>query len=893
MRLKNRKYIFIISLLSVVGSFLFAAPSPQQGGIGSSAQGREAIRIDSASSSGDTLATNLQGTTIDTPVVAAKVRKPFLDEKISGSTKDSIVYDVKNKTVYLYEKGDVLYQDKNLKADFMRINMDNKEIFAHGREDTIAEKPTRAEFIDGGSTYTMDTITYNLTTEKARIKGVSTKDGEGILTGERVKKLADNTINIAHGQFTTCDAECPHFYLEMTRAKTIPGKKVIMGPSYMVLEDVPIPFLGLPFGFFPMPSEKNSGFIVPQYGEEMVKGFFIRNGGYYYAFNDYLDAALTAGIYTMGSWEAELASRYTKRYRYNGGINIRFSKDIMGDKGSPDYVNQNNFKIGWTHAQSPKFRPNSTFSASVNFSTSGYNKYGAQSMNDYLNTQTNSSVSYSKTWAGKPFSFSTNFQHSQNSHDTTVSLSFPNAVFNISRIFPFKRKELVGKERWYEKIALQYTGTLSNNVTTKEKDLFTDKMLKQMKNGVNHVIPVSMSMNLFNYINISPSFNYQERWYFQKIDKNWDAAQKMVVSDTSSGFYRVYNYSFSVGASSKVYGTYQFKKGSPVEAIRHMLTPSMSFSYTPDFGTSKYGYYKEVQSDTLGTMTRYSPFQNGLYGVPGSGQSAAIVFSLQQTLEMKVRSKTDTSGIKKVKLIDNFGISSSYNLLADSLGLAPFALTLRTNLLQKVALNVTATLDPYQVNSKGQRINKFMLSQGKLGRLTNVSTSFGYSFNSSAKGNNRTVANDINSINSVPSAYLSTPEEQEINQMDANTRRQLLSSQYYDFDIPWNFGFNYSFSYTNNGVRSNITQTLGFNGSVNLTPKWGVSFNGGYDFQEKTLTPGTFNLTRNLHCWQMNFSWVPIGFRKSWSFSISVNSGMLKDLKYDRNSSFYDNLYDN
>lgn len=915
MRLKKAKYILLLLCLIPFGQLVFsrerAYPASSDESFLQDTAGRDSLTENAAiehaaadSVPGLDSSATPQYAAADSAAVAARdtskkdtaQRKSFLDDVISGKNQDSLVYDLRNKTVYIYEKGDVDYQDKNLKADFMKINMDDKIIFAYGREDTTTKTNTRPEFTDGGSTYQMDTITYNIATEKARIKGVTTQDGEGYLKGSRVKKMPDNTINIANGKYTTCDLDHPHFYLAMTKAKTIPGKKVIVGPSYLVMEDVPIYFLGLPFGFFPTMSGRHSGFTMPTWGEEAIKGFFLRDAGYYFAFNDYMDMTVQGGFYTLGSWQASLASRYVKRYKYRGGLNFYFSKDIIGERDEPDYVNMNNFNLQWTHQQDAKFRPNSTFSASVNFSTSGYSKYGAQTINDYLNTQTNSSISYSKSWAGTPFSLSTNMQHSQNSQDTTVSLSFPNVVFSVSRVYPFRRKEAVGKQRWYEKISFTYTGTLGNNVKVKERDLFTDRMFKQMKNGVNHNIPISTSLNLLNYINVSPSANYQERWYFRKIDKEWDPVSRSVVNgDTTTGFYRLYDYSFSVSATTKLYGTYQFKKTAAVQAFRHTLTPTISFNYRPDFGAAKYGYYKYVQSDTLGNMRRYSPFEEGLYGVPSAGRSAGISFGLTQTLEMKVRSNKDTSGFRKIKLIDNFSITSSYNFLADSLNLAPFSINLRTNLFKNVGLNVNATLDPYQIDANGRKVNKFMLRKGKLGRLTSVSTSFGYSFNSKNLGSSSPAAiNDINSgTTEVPPEYTDMFTQPGYNQIDPFTRRQMMSATYYDFSIPWNFGFNYSFSYTKPGLQANIVQTLGFNGSVNLTPKWGVTFNGGYDFGSKKITPGTFTLTRDLHCWQMSFNWVPIGFRKSWSFTINVKASMLKDLKYDRNSSFYDNFYDN
>ena len=824
----------------------------------------------------------------------------FLEDIMNGKNTDSLVYDIRNKMVYIYNEGDINYQDMNLKADFMRVNMDTREIYAYGKPDTLEGQPTvtRPEFTEGSaSPYKMDTITYNFKSGKAKIKGVATQEGDGWLIGGSVKKMPDNNINIQGGKYTTCDqTDHPHFYLAMTKAKMIPGKKVIVGPSYLVMEDVPIYPLMLPFGFFPTTSGRQSGFIVPSWGEENQKGFFLRDAGYYFAFNDYIDLTVLGGIYTFGSWEASVASRYTKRYKYSGSFNVRFSKDIIGEKGDQNYMNMNNYNVVWTHQQDPKFRPNSSFTASVNFSSSGYSKYGSQTIGEYLNTQTNSSIAYSKSWAGTPFSLSTNFSHSQNSQDSTVSLSFPNVVFNVARIYPFRRKNASGKQRWYEKISLSYTGTLGNNVTVKERDLFTSAMFKKMKNGVNHQIPISTSFNLFNYLNISPSANYQERWYFRKIDRVWDPVAKTdVPGDTTTGFYRLYDYRFSVSGSTKIYGMFQFKKKDGlIRAIRHMLTPTVSFNYTPDFSDPKYGYYKWVQSDTLGNMKQYSPFSDGLYGVPGSGRSMAISFGLSQTLEMKVRDNRDTSGVRKIKVIDNLSISSSYNFLADSMNLAPFSISLRTTLIKNLGLNISATLDPYDLDANGRRINRFMLRRGKLGRLTSVSTSFGYSFNSPGNGSSSSqpAMNDINSGGAPPPEYADMFAQPGFNDLDPNTRRQMMSSSYYDFNIPWNIGFNYSFSYSKPGLTATVVQTLGFNGSVNLTPKWGVTFNAGYDFKDKKLTPGTFTLTRDLHCWQMHFNWVPIGFRKSWSFTINVKSAMLKDLKYDKNSSFYDNLYD-
>lgn len=825
----------------------------------------------------------------------------FLEDIISGNNQDSLVYEPGSKMVYIYEKGDVRYQNMELKADYMEVDLSTKNVYAHGRPDSVDVETglpqfTRPEFLEGGTSYVMDTIAYNLDSKKAKVKGLTTQEGEGFLRGEAVKMMPDNTINIQNGRYTTCDLEHPHFYIAMTRAKAIPGKKIIMGPSYMVFEDVPLPFLGIPMGFFPMVSERSSGFIVPEYGEEYVKGFFIRNGGYYFAFNDYVDATVTGGIYTLGSWEGALTSRYVKKYKFSGSLSARYAKNIIGDRGSADYLNSSDFQLTWTHTQDAKFRPNSTFAASVNFSTSGYNKYSATSMNDYLSTQTNSSISYSKRFAGTPISMSTNIQHSQNSRDTTISLSLPNLVVNVSKFYPFRWGPQVGKQKWYQKIGMSYTGTLANNVTVHERDLFGPVMYRNMKNGVNHVIPASVNFNILKYINFSPSVNYQERWYFKKIEKEWDpAARRVVISDTIPGFHRVYNYSASASLSTKIYGMFEFGKNSPVQAIRHTITPSISGSYTPDFSQAKYGYYKQVQSDTAGNMSTYSPYEGAMYGVPGAGRSAAISFSLVQTLEAKVRSRRDTTGIKKIAIIENLSVNGSYNFLADSMKLSTLSLNIRTaELFKGFSLNLSAQLDPYEVlNVDGRpvRIDRLTWRRGNLGRIVSTGWSFNYTLNSTdmpfGAMNDISNGGNPNPLPGASDAFFNDPN----NPIDPAVRRQQMTSQYYDFSIPWNIGFNYSLSYANDGIRKQITQTLGFNGSVNLTEKWGITFSGGYDFQQKKLTPGTINLTRDLHCWQMNFQWVPVGFRSSWSFNIGVKSSMLKDLKYDKRSSFYDNLY--
>ena len=817
---------------------------------------------------------------------------------VEGKNTDSLYYDVVNRKVYIYNQGDIKYDDKSLKADFMRIDMNTKEIYAYGKPDSVNGQATKTQpvFTDGGGSYTMDTITYNFDSEKALIRGVATQQGDGWLVGGRIKKQPDNSINIQQGKYTTCEhTDHPHFYLAMTKAKVIPGKKIITGPAYLVMEDVPIYPLCIPEGFFPISSGAKSGLLMPTYGEDGARGFFVRGLGYYFILSQHMDLALTGGFYTLGSWEVNASSRYVKRYKYSGNLNFDFSSVKTGDKGEPDYIKQNNFKFTWTHSQDPKANPGSTFSASVNLSTSGYSKYSATSLNDILATQTNSSIAYSKSWAGTPFSFSMNMAISQNSQTRALSVTFPNMVFNVARVYPFKRKEAVGKQRWYEKISFTYTGKLTNSVSAPESEIFTKQTLKNMKNGIEHSLPVSSSFTLFKYINLTPSFNYTERWYFKRQMQEWNpVTNKVDKLDPEYGFYRIYNYNASVSMNTTIYGMWQMKKKTAkVQAVRHTITPSIGGSYMPDFGNQKYGFYKVVQSDSLGGHTIYSPYSDNAYGIPGRGASASLNFSLKQSLEMKVLSKRDTSGVKKLKIIDDFSISGSYNFLADSLGLSNISLGLRTTIYGNFGINLSATLDPYQVTPQGVRINKLMLAKGLPGRIMNTGWSFGYTF----KSRNDKSQAAVNDINSIPPEYFN-PFSDPYGLMDPVLRRQYMAQAYYDFSIPWNLGFNYVISYsaqyTNNGttgVKKTVNQTIGFNGSINLTPKTGISFTSGFDIQNKKLTTTSISITRDLHCWQMSFVWIPFGTHRSWSFNIGVKAASLADLKYDKSQTMYDNLF--
>ncbi|MFR9672219.1 MAG: putative LPS assembly protein LptD [Rikenellaceae bacterium] len=824
--------------------------------------------------------------------------RQLIDDVMRGSNTDSLHYDVKNQKVFIYTKGTVMYQDKSLEADNMQIDMATNEIFAYGMEvdstgTGIVTGVTQPVFTDGGTTYTMDTITYNIKSEKAKIKGVATQEGDGWLVGSHVKKMDDNIINIKGGKYTTCDhIDHPHFFLAMTKAKVIPGEKVVTGPAYIVREDVPLYFLGIPEGFFPISSGPRSGLLMPTYGEDGTRGFFLRDMGYYFTLNDYMDLTLLGGLYSGGSWEASASSRYLKKYKYSGNVYLNYSSTKIGEKGDADYTKQNNVSIKWTHSQDTKANPGSSLSASVNFATSGYSKYSATTLDDILSTQTNSSIAYSKSWSGTPFSLSSNLAVSQNSNNESISVTFPTTVFSVSRFYPFKWGDSVGDDKWYEKISMTYTGKMTNSVTTTESEFFTKQTLQDMSNGIQHSLPVSASFNVFNYINFTPSVSYSEYWYIRRDRQEWNPVTNEIdVLDPDYGFYRLYNYSASASASTTIYGMFQAKnKNNPLQAVRHTLTPSVSMSYSPNFSDQKYGFYETVQTDSLGNTKQYSPFTSNAYGVPSSGESLAASFSLSQNLEMKVLSKRDTSGMRKITLIDELKISGSYNFLADSMNLSTIPLSFRTTLFGNFGVNLSVTLDPYRVSPEGVRYNKLFFP----GRVTSTGWSFGYTFKS-RDDKSRSAINDINSI---PPEYSNPFYNDPSNPLDPVLKRQLMADTYYDFSLPWNLGFNYVVSYgvtyTNNGTSGyepNVTQSLGFNASLTITDKMGMTISSGYDIKSRAFTTSSINMTRDLHCWQMTFSWIPFGYYRSWSFNIGVKSAALSDLKYDKSQSMYENMY--
>ena len=697
---------------------------------------------------------------------------------------------------------------------------------------------------------------------------------------QATKKMEDNTVNISNGKFTSCDQLHPHFYIAITKGKVIPNDKIISGPAYLVIEDVPLP-LGIPFGFFPNTKNRSSGVILPEYGEESRRGVFLRGGGFYFGISDYFDLKLTGDFYSFGSWGLRTQSIYKKRYRYSGNFSVDYSRV------KADNINSSTYNIQWTHAQDVKASPNSTFSASVHFSSTNNNKYNATSITNALSNTINSSINYSKTFVGTPFRMSTGLTHSQNNISKIVSVNFPRLSLTMDKIYPFKKESNTGSATWYEKIGFSLSTTLDNQVSVLEKNLFKPSIVDSMKNGMKHEIPINTSFNILKFITVSPSVNYKEYWYLKTTRLHWDEPDRKVVEDTIPGFRRAWQYSTGVSMSTKIYGMFNFGKDKAIQAIRHVLTPSISFSYSPDFSDPHYGFYKTYQYDTLKHTKEYSIFKNGVYGSPGAGEVGSIGFSLGNNLEMKVRSRKDTvNNFKKIKIFESLNFSSSYNLLADSMNLSTISVSGNTRLFDKISINFYGSLDPYALNSsKKGRINKFEYdATGKLARLTSASIGFDFSLNSPKKdksGNKQTPTTP----GEIPPG--TDPNNPAFGQSMTTNYNKLQSV---DFDIPWSLNIHYNFNYSKPYDQKITSQTLGFSGDLSLTPKWKIGFSSGYDFKNNKLTTTSLNFFRDLHCWEMRMTVIPIGAYKSYSFQINVKSTILQDLKWKKRDSYLDNL---
>lgn len=802
---------------------------------------------------------------IDTVVKLAPTGS-FLKEKVHYTSDDSLVVDMINQKAYLYGHAQVLYEDLKLNAGYIEIDFKDKLMHATGIKDSVGEDTQRPVFEQGDEKFTAGTITYNFETKKGKIKDVITQQGDSYIHGRDIKKDSNDVYYVAHGKYTTCNLEHPHYYIGAKKIKIIPNDKIITGPAELYIADIPTP-LAIPFGYFPNKKGRASGILLPTYGESANWGFFLKDGGFYFGANEFIDLALRGDVYSNGSFGAKANSNYKKRYRYNGGLNISYSRSINGDRELPNAIKRNDFFVRWNHSQDPKAHPNSHFSANVNAGSSSYNKYNGSITGDYLANTFQSNIAYSKNFVGTPFNFSANARHSQNTITKRVDVSLPELALNMNRIYPFKSKTTVGN-KWYDKIGISATANARNEISTYDSLVFKEQTLHQMKNGLRINVPISTSLNVLKYFTLTPAINAGSSIYYQTIRKRYDPNVNTIFVDTVTGVKMANDVSGSLGLSTRLYGDYFFKT-KHLKQIRHVATPTLNASYRPDFSESQYGYYQKVQTDIAGNTQQYSVFQNGIYGSPPAGRSGLLGFNLNNSLEAKVRHQTDSGKVdKKVVLIESFNIGFSYNMAAKNYNWSTINLNGRTKLFKVLDVNAGAILDPYQMDSLGTRTERFEWNNGRIGRLVNSNLSVSTS-----------LRNKKSTTKPKTSAFATQDELDYIN---------AHPDYYVDFSVPWDLTVYYNLNYSKPGLKEQVTQSATFSGNVSVTKFWKIGINSGYDFTSNKSTITSVNIYRDLHCWEMRFSWVPFGFRQSFSLDISVKSAMLQDLKLSRRKSWYD-----
>lgn len=849
-------------------------------------------------------------TTVADSLFAEPAPKGSIDRPAFSSARDSVMEDVENSIVYYFGDVTAQYQDMELKADYMAYNTKMNIVFARGTRDTITGEVTgRPVMKTGGKDYEMDEVYYNFNNRKAKIKNMATQQQEGKLVGENLKMMPDQSINISGGKYTVCDAEHPHYYLKMTAAKvmTKPKQKTMFGPAYAVIADVPLPVI-IPFGFVPDKPDRASGLLMPTYGEEAARGLYLRDLGYSFVIGDYLDIALTGDIYTYGSWAARFTSRYKKRYAFDGSVSINYSNDVTGEKGTDSYSVSKNFGVNWSHSQDAKAHPGTSFRASVNFSSPSNNRYNSSSINEALQNQASSSISYSKTWTG--MSLSVNMLHSQNSRDSSYSFTLPNVTFNVNRFYPFKRKNRVGKERFYEQISFSYGFTFQNKVGFKASEFaFNKDLLNKMQNGANHTFSIGLpGFTLLKYFQFTPSINYGMSWFFREQSREYNPETdkvETVWSDQFSRFGMTHTYSGGISMNTRIYGMYDFSKYNKrgrLQQIRHMITPSFSVTVNPNLATKFNGYTSYVYTDKDGVerTVDYNKYAGQIYSPPSGGRNASLSFSFANTLEAKMLKNIDPMAeepdpkdkYEKIKLLDQLNISGSYNFLADSMRLSNINVTASTTIFGKLGLNGNISLDPYAVNERGQRINQFnVIRTGVPFRLTNASASLSYSINGGGKykGNDghAEAAREGNS-----------PDYARIYYHPVTGEYIPGGWVYYlNPNIPWSLSFNYSYSYSRSyqyaneqlQTKHNHVQTLSVSGSVRLTKALNINVNTGFDLSKMQLSTTQVSATYDLHCFAISVSWVPNGKWESWNFRIAAKASALSDLlQYKKSASYWD-----
>ena len=848
-----------------------------------------------------------------------------INSPVQYEASDSLVYNAKSKTALLYGQSKVKYENMDLEAEKIHMSLDSSLVHATGTRDTtdstghtLVGTPV---FSMGQDKYESDTMAFNFKTKKGLISKVYTQQEDGFLQSEISKRSANGDVYLQHGRYTTCDKKHPDFYIALSRGKVRPGKDVTFGPAYLVVADVPLP-LAIPYGFFPFTKSYSSGFIMPTYGDESARGFYLRDGGYYFAINDKWDLKLLGEIYTKGSWGLSAASNYNKRYRYSGSFFLSYQNTKTGDKNMPDYSEQKSFKVQWSHRQDAKANPYSSLSASVNFATSSYER---NNLNSLYNPQTlsqstrTSSVSWSTTFSSIGLSLSSTANLSQNMRDSTLSVTLPDLNISLSRFYPFKRKHAAGDERWYEKISMSYTGQISNRIDTKEDKFLKSNLIKDWRNGWNHSIPISGNFTLFNYINVSPSFNFQDRMYTHKIMRSWDETAQKEACDTIYGFNNVYNYNMSISASTKLYGFFTPNRkifGDKIQAIRHVITPSVSFSYAPDFGQGRYGYYKTYQktnADGSVELVEYSPYQGQLYGVPGKGKTGNISFDLSNNVEMKIKSDKDSTGIRKLSIIDELGLAMSYNLATDYHPLSDLTMRVRLKWWKNYTFNMTAVFASYayELDKNGTPYvgNRTLWGMGKFGRFQGTSQNFSFTLTpekikkwfgggDDTEDKKKRDKDDEDGIDTDIESNVDDTmiEGQRGAKKSGGGKAETDADGYMRFNMPWSLTFGYGITMRENtGGKFNtktmrypykFSQNLNVSGNVRLSDGWNISFSSGYDFDQHKMSMTTASLQRDLHCFNMSCS-VVLAPYTSYNFSFRCNAATLTDaLKYDKRSGY-------
>lgn len=862
-------------------------------------------------------------TAIDTTAADSAKRKPGIDAPVDYECTDSLVYDAETRLVHLYGKAQVKYMDMTINAAKITMNMDSSMVRAAGERDTAGILQDKPVYSQGSDNYHSELMAFNFKTKKGYITNVETTQGDGFMQSQHSKRAADGTLYLEHAKYTTCDAKHPHFYIALSRAKVRPGKESVFGPAYLVVADVPLP-LAVPYGFLPFNKKYSSGFIMPSYGDETSRGFYLRDGGYYFAINDYMDVKALGEIYTKGSWGLSAETNYRKRYRYNGNFYISFLRTVDGEKNMPDYAVTKSLKVQWTHSKDAKASPNTTFSARVNFASENYERSNLESMYNplaYTQSTRASSVSFSHTFPSIGLNIAGSTNLTQSLRNSSVSMTLPDLSISLNRFYPFRRKHQAGKERWYEKISMSYTGSLSNSINTKEDKLFKSNLVKDWRNGMQHRIPIDATFQVFKYINISPQFSLRDIMYTNRVMRSWDETTQKEVADTTYGFYNLYDWSLGVSANTTLYGFYKpWRKlfGDKIIAVRHVFKPSVSFSYAPDFTSSHYGYQRTyVKTDANGEVSTvtYSPYSGGIYSYPSGTKQGMITMSVSNNVEMKVKSDRDTTDERKISIIDELYGALSYNMAAETRPWSNLNTRIRLKLTKNYTFSMAAVFATYAYafdkNGRVVTSDRTEWSYGRFGRFQGMSQNLSYTFNNetlsklfSRRSDRSTASNDETDTDTDTDAEDANIDPDLRNAKKGGKQKKQKAKVdedgYLRFSLPWSFTVSYGISMAEDRSKQinvrrmrypySFTQTMNFSGYLRIAEGWNISFTSGYDFNYHELSMTTASVSRDLHCFEMSCS-VVLRPYSSFNFTFRARANELADaLKWDKRSSYSSNI---